>query len=509
MYITVLERFGIPPLNSNSELFLLWNNWNDYNYYTIFNLLYVDSTSNKIEIGRVRIGRFGQQINEHNFKIGDKFNGLSSEFFSLGSNTDYYDTLNRLGFEVRNAILISLNDIAKFPEIFEKAIDEEVTKHSLMRSFTVTEITGQLRRMANGGNRLESYSFQFRSPILAGNSNYFLTFEVTPHSAPPSNINVLIGRNASGKTSLFNTMIKSLIYKDDPNINNGKFSSDDLLFYNTRIFANLILISFSAFDEAGLHRIHENNSSGIPYTYIGLKKFVNSETEIIGLKSPTELTREFVDSLLDSLKHLKGEIWEQALNILDSDPNFKDENFVSLRSMFDSKEFYNVAVEKFSKLSSGHKIILLTITRLVQTLEEKSLVLIDEPETHLHPPLLSSFIKVISELLIDRNGVAIIATHSPVVLQEVPKESVWKLRRNGTEAIAERLQIESFGENVGVLTHEVFGLEVTNSGFHKLLKDLVTNSADYNEAIFKLNGQIGLEAKAILRTLFYEKDKKL
>jgi len=69
---------------------------------------------------------------------------------------------------------------------------------------------------------------------------------------------------------------------------------------------------------------------------------------------------------------------------------------------------------KLGKLSSGHAIVLLTITRLVE-LDERSLVLIDEPEVHLHPPLLSAFVRALSDLLIELNGVAIVATHSPVM----------------------------------------------------------------------------------------------
>jgi predicted ATP-dependent endonuclease of OLD family len=97
--------------------------------------------------------------------------------------------------------------------------------------------------------------------------------------------------------------------------------------------------------------------------------------------------------------------------------------------------------------------------------------LLDEPEAHLHPPLLSAFIRALSDLLVNRNGVAIIATHSPVVLQEVPKICVWKIWRNGREVVVERPEIETFAENVGILTRKVFGLEVANSGFHKLLSE--------------------------------------
>jgi predicted ATP-dependent endonuclease of OLD family len=68
------------------------------------------------------------------------------------------------------------------------------------------------------------------------------------------------------------------------------------------------------------------------------------------------------------------------------------------------------------------------VTRLVESVEERTLVLLDEPESHLHPPLLSAFVRALSDLLVNRNGAAIIATHSPVVLQEVPRECVWRLR---------------------------------------------------------------------------------
>ena len=79
-------------------------------------------------------------------------------------------------------------------------------------------------------------------------------------------------------------------------------------------------------------------------------------------------------------------------------------------------------------MSSGHKIILLTVVNLVNFVEEKTLVIMDEPEEHLHPPLVSAFIRALSELMSYRNGVAIIATHSPVIVQEVPRRCVWKIR---------------------------------------------------------------------------------
>jgi hypothetical protein len=140
------------------------------------------------------------------------------------------------------------------------------------------------------------------------------------------------------------------------------------------------------------------------------------------------------------------------------------------------------------------------MTRLFELVEEKSLVLIDEPESHLHPPLLSAFVRALSDLLINRNGVAIIATHSPVVLQEVPKSCAWKLSRIGREARADCLEHETFGEKAGTLTREVFGPEVTQTGFHKLIAERAGGRI-YEQILALFGGQLGAEGRALASAL--------
>jgi predicted ATP-dependent endonuclease of OLD family len=153
------------------------------------------------------------------------------------------------------------------------------------------------------------------------------------------------------------------------------------------------------------------------------------------------------------------------------------------------------------ELSSGHKIVLLIVTRVVETIEERSLVLVDEPEAHLHPPLLSALIRAFSDLLINRNGVAIISTHSPVILQEVPRTCVWRIRRIGRKTKVERPRSETFGENVGTLTHAIFGLEVTDSGFHTMITEAVEEGLSYERILDRFDDQLGDEARGIARSL--------
>lgn len=512
MNFKILDRWGNYPKDTKDKVFLTWDDWNDYAFYTSFGIFYVDDKFQKIQLGEIKIGFFGQKESERQLSIGDEFNELGENFFSVGTDSKYYEILNTLGKEKKETILQGLRDIALDSNLFEKAILEEVTKVSFLRGLSETTITGQFRRIAHGGSKLTKYDFKF---VTSSNdvTPVELSFSVIPNSNPPSNIHILIGRNGVGKTFIINQMINALVKPNKQHNESGRFISN--VDVNSNLFANLVCVTFSAFDEFNHPPESRDKSKGMQYSYIGLKKVqgeINYEQtnqeEISQLKDSSLLTEEFVRSAYFCIKDNNKDRWKEAISILESDPIFKSANISSITDHYTSVDIEENSKKIFKRLSTGHKIVLLTITRLVETIQERSLVLFDEPESHLHPPLLSSFIRAVSTLLIDRNGVGIMATHSPVILQEVPRSCVWKLRRAGTQAFAERLEIESFGENVGTITHEVFGLEVTESGFHKILKDLVNTTDSYEEAIDVLNDQIGLEAMAILRSLFFQKRRK-
>lgn len=504
MIFKILDRFQKPPFNAKEKGYLTWDDWNDFSFLTLYELIYFDENSVLHNIGSVKIGFFNQKEGERKLSIGETFEQLDSNFFSLGQSDNYYNTLNSLGGATRDKIFKALNDIAKYPEIYEKAIIEKVTKISLLRSISQTSVTGQYRRIASGGARLTNYSFKFISQKIKGSStNLELSFNVDPESFPPTNIHVLIGRNGVGKTHLINNMINSLI--------DGEKSSKSGNFYSEindtedMLFANLSSVTFSAFDETEPKPERKDKTKGMQFSYIGLRRIQTNNDKNLGPKSTIMLRNEFFKSLNACKINSRTDRWKKSIKMLESDPNFKEARVRELIDINDEDEIKNNAWLIFKKLSSGHKIILLTITRLIETLQERSLVLIDEPEAHLHPPLLSAFTRTLSELLFETNSVAIIATHSPVILQEVPKSCVWKLRRAGVEAAAERLAIESFGENVGTLTNEVFGLEVTDSGYYNMINDVINETYNYQDAIQYFQNQIGMEGRALIMSLLANK----
>lgn len=470
-----------------------WDDW--FQYSTMYDLYIVDSLSHQCYMGKTKIGQKGMVEDQRRPALPESFSRLSEDFFSLGQDSYYYENIKNLGDVMRSEILAALNDIAYNTKLIRTAQKEPVTKKSLLRSVPLTTVKEQFNRIALGGARLTPYNFEYRSvPIREGIEPITIEFNVDPDSYPPSNIHVIIGRNGVGKTYLISNMIRSIIQPRNnlrENVGETRFLHDKQTAVDH--FSRIVFVSFSAFDELNFKTKSEK------FVRIGLPAHSGENTH-------EHLNKIFAASFSACLHGPQRMLLTKVLHMLTSDPMFSESEIVTYceeDSQYDSDTLISV----FSRLSSGHKIILLSITQLVEKVMEKTLVFLDEPEGHLHPPLLSAFIRALSELLLDKNGVAIIATHSPVILQEDPRNCIWKLRRTGAYCKAERLNIESFGSDITTLTTEVFGLEVINSGFHSLLQKLVNLHGDYNAVLQALNGQLGAEGRALVKTMVMLKDE--
>jgi ABC-type multidrug transport system ATPase subunit len=500
---------GVPSTGKNQAL--LWtDNWDDWFTYSTQYIVFVfDDNAVRHRIGNVKIGQFGMKPDQRRPALQEEFDQIGDEFFSLGQDDEYYENLNKLGTDIRDRMLQGLGDIALDADRCLRAMEEKVTGVSLLRSVTRSTVEGQFRRLATGGARLNEFRFTYTTPSVPNPrvSQATLSFEVKPDSMPPTNIHVLIGRNGVGKTHMLNNMSRAVIDKEPDESKVGMF---DYVTDDNVSFANLVSVTFSAFDPFEPLPNRKDRLDGLPCAYVGLKRPGKTKAgSQLPPKSPEKLSEEFGASVLVCSQGARLSRWRRALQMLETDPIFQANDVASLADATQNEKEMRFAARKlFGKLSSGHKIVLLTITRLVETVEERTLVLLDEPEAHLHPPLLSAFVRSLSDLLVNRNGVAIIATHSPVVVQEVPASCVWKIRRSGRAVAAERPDIETFGENVGILTREIFGLEVTDAGFHRLLRESVQSSDTLAQALAKFDGELGGEARALIRALVLNREGK-
>ncbi|MGW2721045.1 AAA family ATPase [Streptomyces sp. NPDC001492] len=475
-----------------------WSHGTDTGYQTTY-ILRIRTATGIVEIGTVKVGHTSMYAGGERYTpLPQRFTQLDRSFFSLGQSDEYYRNLHEVVGPAREDVLRALRDIALDEDILAMAMDYDVTRSSLLRWVKLSAVEGQLRRIARGGVRKMSFDVAYEPPVPHGAEPVRLRFQVEPDSNPPSNVHALTGRNGVGKSFVLSHLARAVAaIEPEPEL------LGRVIEYGRegRSFTNLVTVSFSAFDDFPLV---ESDDRFIA-SYVGLRV---QGARSPRFKTPNGLRGDFAQGMQACLTRERVGQWLEALRMLDYPgsglleegwlENF--ENSPSRRSR------ERKARALFRQLSSGHKIVLLTMTRLIEHVSERTLVIIDEPETHLHPPLLAAFMRALSDLLTERNGLAVVATHSPVVLQEIPAHCVWKLWRYGGQLGAGQPRIETYGENVGVLTHEVFGLEVTAAGFLQELRRLVSEGYSYDAVLERFHGRLGSEAQLVLSALLGIRD---
>lgn len=525
MKFKVLPQNTFPPKVGVNTCYLEKNNWNDYSFITTFSLTLHDDKGVFRKIGNVRIGFVGQTEETATYKkLESMFDGgLPSSFFSLGMHTEYYEELYKLEGVLRENLLHALRDVVFSQKYLAVAEDQAVFSTALLRDSSIAVVKGKYSRLLAGLKELTPYDFAFvpSNEMFGGKQ---IEFNVVDDSTPSSNIHAIIGKNGTGKTTFLNSMVEAII---NPTPDGAKVI--DLDSYSvpkpqigSDYFSSITSVSFSAFDTFTPPKEQSNPAKGTCYFYVGLKHRANDGS----LMTLDELREDLCESMLDCFydpQNKKLNRFIHVIGLLEFDQNIKSLNLsqyheeyleqLKEHSDLNEDEFRQICRDRFIELlppmSSGHAIVLLSTLNLIATVDDKSLVLIDEPESHLHPPLLAAFIRALSWLLHQVNGVSIIATHSPVVLQEVPSDCVWKIMRSETEAIISRPGIETFGENVGILTREAFGLDVEKSGFITVLDNAVKSGGTF-EHIYQntFGGRIGAEGVTLLRILVDIRDRE-
>jgi ABC-type multidrug transport system ATPase subunit len=505
-----------------------WNDW--FRWRTLFYAYFVDPSSGElVPVGAVKIADADVAYDRTpdggvTTPLPARFSKRPGRIISLGQDESYYLNLRALlGLTKMREVLRALGDLAFNPKLWARYRSRSVVYESLLRSIPSASVDGVFSRIIKTGKAKVAFEFSYLKP----SQNKLVTepmrmeFSVVPDSKPPTNVHVLIGRNGAGKTTVMRSMARSLV---DPNSNPEEDGWFEPGVDGELGIANVVYIAFSAFDEAVVPVIDIANSDR-SYSYVGLQyvgaktqnqkdsavKFIGElEKPRINTRSVSALEGVFAQSAWAVARVKSIELWLSALKDLESDRNFKDAKVAQLAELITAgateAEFKREARRLYKLLSSGHKIVLLTVTRLVETVTDKTLVLLDEPEGHLHPPLLSAFVRALSELLRARNGIAIVSTHSPVIVQEVPVSCVYKLVRDGRTQTAERLSQETFGENAGTLTSTVFGLEVEESGFHRMIKEAAERLESYDEVADEFDRELGFEARAALRAILANRD---
>lgn len=134
----------------------------------------------------------------------------------------------------------------------------------------------------------------------------------------------------------------------------------------------------------------------------------------------------------------------------------------------------------FSDLSSGEKILISLGIWMFNAGKEKrlpKLLLLDEPDAHLHPSAIKDFINVIEKTLVKKHGVRVIlTTHSPTTVSFSPEYSLFEMS-NETQQIK---PLESKEHGINLLTEGLLVVKANNK--YVLVED--TDDANFYNTIF-------------------------
>lgn len=241
----------------------------------------------------------------------------------------------------------------------------------------------------------------------------------------------------------FSTIIKGIIRKYEPSVSFWRPSEECLV------------------SEVNLNDFKENINFNIPLKHIfhiaGFNSADNIKSEINKI-SNTSLRRKLAGTLGEKTTAYIKRIWKHDI-LIDIEITENGLCVVSIRDGGKENEFN---YHKMTVRSEGFKQFMSLILSLsIETKISKrknNLILIDEPEAHLHP---SGIRDLRNELLaIGENNYLFVSTHSPFLVDRKNKERNVIIRKNKL-ALTEKIEVNQYTDIVDdEVLREAFGIEV-------------------------------------------------
>ncbi len=146
------------------------------------------------------------------------------------------------------------------------------------------------------------------------------------------------------------------------------------------------------------------------------------------------------------------------------------------------------------RLSSGELSFLRFAALTGLYIENGTLLLFDEPETHLHPNFISQFVALLDRLLEQTGSAAILATHSVYFVREAIEDQVTVLRSDAERRIfAETPTLKTFGADVGAISYFVFGEDQPSRLAQDVETKILAENGSWEEVFNTYKNRVSLD----------------
>ncbi len=217
-----------------------------------------------------------------------------------------------------------------------------------------------------------------------------------------SNLNILVGPNNAGKTNILNAC--EAVFKKNINKKKAKI--------NLQIKDEGKLVDISYVEGRIEHQLSPENYEKIKSKVIRVGK------EIPFLKIATEKLENFKKNHPDNYKEFTSNLKKNFRNVRISEEIFKSDITNSEKS------------KAFVRMGDGFKRLFVILFYFYNP--EYEIILIDEPELHLHPSVIKKFLKILNTT--DQKAQIIMTTHHPSFVQANLLDKIWRVIRDENQS---------------------------------------------------------------------------
>ena len=503
------------------------NKWDDYGYQMILNLTIWEQTfelrvnpNNDVTKNYLKSGK-GKYPNENFCSLGEgAYYEFLKKYLSYESRQKWYNRSRDLAYN------ISVLDTFAKKYLLESDLEEGTLAfnppngkfhsflyNSFLRTTTIKEIKEVFHPLTVFGytdskvyyskdetlthsnikevvdDRVDSINYSFKEDGVDKGKLHFIKNRM---SELPMNVFAVVGGNGSGKSYKINHIIKEHLEGDN------KFSQ--ILHFSLSPFDNIIhfnrdgksievadkerdsddeiiyeKVGFVSVKHPPIPEVVKKAEASLltdvkMYLHEESRKYLDSDNKLKqGFEAEISIKESFsyyIQSLLFDLvaSNKKLTQWKSAIEFFEFETWVED-----IKIAFLDREIIKEDLEKIDNLSSGQATILLYITKLVSSINQGSLVIFDEPETFMHPPMVKAFIRAVSEIVNNNKAFCLIATHSPVIIQEIPHCNVYRLDSNHE---LKNTNYKTYGQNLDTLYKNIYGLALQQTGYNSFFNDL-------------------------------------
>ncbi|MDP1685379.1 AAA family ATPase, partial [Hydrogenophaga sp.] len=402
--------------------------------------------------------------------------------------------------------LVALNEFDSAAAILDLATQSEVFKFSFMRSadsyFAYKNAGSLLRGLSSEQKGILSPTLAIRFQLPGRKTEHDLKFTFDHAADLPKRIAVIIGKNGVGKSQSLGRIARAAI-DGATTLTDGTDGGRPLI---NR------LLAFAPTNEAeSVFPSDKRKRPRIWYQRYSMNRSrrarrndylsdlivqVARSTQMVASKSRWEIFTEALGAITEAEQlhlptHSASGTFTQLAKLPDGTEQRVLERFASVDVR---KEPMRVVGGEGYPLSSGEISFLKFAAQASLHIENGSLLLLDEPETHLHPNFISRFVSLLDGLLEATGSAAIIATHSAYFVREVFREQVTVLSVDSENVVtAQRPKLRTFGADVGAISYFVFGEDEPSRLAEEVERRLIGNGVLWPQIYEKYKDELSLE----------------